>query len=179
MKKYTKIIVSIIIIICIFLRIFYLNLNYGKTCKYEYEYEFGEECCFNDIIYKIQSVNIYDDIEDAREFFGKSQQEENTYEQKIIVIGVEVTYVGDKDNTTLYVSKDHIQIGSYTNGIWNTLRLQQDRELIKGQTKTVYLITSIVNSKYAISKKSWENPPIGKCELVLSTYPQIIIMKCK
>ena len=63
MKKYTKIIVSIIIIICIFLRIFYVNLNCDKTCKYEYE--FGEECCFNDIIYKIQSVNIYDDIKNS------------------------------------------------------------------------------------------------------------------
>lgn len=175
--KRIRIIVSIIIVICISARIIYINVDdNNRACKYEYR--FGEECCFNDIVYKIQSVNVYDDIEEAREFFVKSQQEENVYEQKIIVIGVEVTYVGDEDKTTLYVSKNHIQMGSYTNGIWNTTKLREDRELIKGQTKTVYLITSIVNSKYAISNESWNNPPIEKCELILSTYPQIIIMKC-
>lgn len=177
MKRRTQIITVIIIIICIVLRIIYVNVHSDKADKYVYE--FGEECCFNDIVYKIRSINIYDDIEEARQFFEKSQQEENVYEQKIVVIGVDVTYVGDEEKTTLFVSKNRIQIGAYTNGIWNTARLQKDRELIKGETKTVYLITSIVNSKYAISEKSWDSPPLEKCELVLSTYPSIIVLKCK
>ena len=177
MKRRIQIIAVIIIIICIVSRIIYVNVYSDKVDKYVYE--FGEECCFNDIVYKIRSVNVYDDIEEARQFFEKSQQEENFYEQKIVVIGVDVTYVGDEEKTTLLVSKNRIQIGACSNGMWNTARLRKDSELIKGESKTVYLITSIVNSKYAISKKSWDSPPLEKCELVLSTYPQAIIMKCK
>ena len=64
MKRRIQIIAVIIIIICIVSRIIYVNVYSDKVDKYVYE--FGEECCFNDIVYKIRSVNVYDDIEEAR-----------------------------------------------------------------------------------------------------------------
>lgn len=160
----------------IFVRIIYVNVSCVRTGKYVYDQ--GEECSYNDIVYKIKSVNIYDNVDDAREYFEKSEFENSAYESKILVIGVDVTYIGDQDKTNLLVSKFHIQFGAYTNGIWNTSKLQNDKELIKGQTKTVYLVTNIVNSKYLLSKSSWNHLDSKKCELVLSTYPDIIIMKC-
>ena len=63
MKRRIQIIAVIIIIICIVSRIIYVNVYSDKVDNYVYE--FGEECCLNDIVYKIRSVNVYEDIEEA------------------------------------------------------------------------------------------------------------------
>lgn len=174
-RKYIITIIFVILAIIVG-RIIYVNMNYEGPEKSVYTY--GKECIYNDFSYRISSFGIYDNIDEIKEFVWKTDDFVEGSDTSYVVIGVDVTYVGSQEKANFFLRNLRIQSGAWTNGIYSTEQLKQNRELLRGQTKTLYFMTTVSHVKYAISHSTWNNLENRKFELVLSTYPDIIIMEC-
>lgn len=178
-KKIVTITVALIISIIFIIRVVYVNVKYNDIMPHKIVYKYGEQCTYKDVVYQVKDWKVYDSEDEAREYIGEGVYDIYEGESKVVIVAVDVTYIGDADTYKLSLSNKHIQSGGWTNGIIRTARFSSDRELVKGETKTIYLYVNVSNTVSAISPSEFSRIDKRKFEFVLSTYPDIIIMECQ
>lgn len=175
-KRKVCIIVLILIVIMCAARILYININNSGPDSQVYKY--GEICTYKNINYKIIDSKVYDSMDEIKQYDFHFDQSD-TFPSKLLVIGVELTYIGDEEQYKFSTREMHVQASAWTNGICDISYENNSNVLEKGISKTAYILVEIVNSGFTISQKHWENVYDLDYELVVSTYPEINIMKCK
>lgn len=169
--------VIIAFVLC-FGRIIYVNAGYVKPARTVYR--IGQECIYKDFSYKVTGRTVYDTAGEITEttYQDVSDTAEREYQTKYVVIGLSVTYVGEQEKGEFSISGLNVQSGPWSNGLSNFYDLMRDdRELVRGEPKMFYMISTL--SSASIAKSSWNGLKDRKYELVLSAYPEIIIMECQ
>lgn len=166
-----------ILVFCVCIaRIIYVNASSERPSRFVYEK--GEACTYQDMTYRISDCSIYEQEEDVQRYISDfSDQGKQLYETRYVVIGMEVTYVGTEQQKKFSKSGMHVQANAWTNGIEAYEFTDQDSILLPNQTKKVYMCVRVVHSKWTVTEHFWTHLEDRPYEVVLSTYPDIIIMK--
>lgn len=176
-KRKMCVFIAVFIFIIYIARVVYVNANYDKP--HEYIYDKGTECIYNDFKYYVKQHNIYDgDDEEFLDYNFNINRGKNNSPTKYLVIELNCTYVGEQDKEKLSTMTWRVQTNTWHNGIYDVKYSDNINEFTPNQTKNIYLCVGIVNSGYTIRNSHWNNLDNLDYQLILRSYPEIVILKC-
>lgn len=173
-----RLIISLVIVgifITYFSRVFYVNFTSNKIDKISYEK--GKTVQNKDYLYTLKSTKILNVDQLNSEY--KLNIANSLYDIDYVVAEIEVEYIGDKESAPCLLANTSFQSGAWHNGQAMDAFYQingNSIKLEKGKKYTLY--TTGMLSKIMFLDKDWKKLNDMKFELVLSTYPQEIVLEC-
>jgi len=176
MKK--KLIIGLVIIalfIIYFTRVYYVNATGGKIEKFEYA--IGQTAEYNNYLYTVKSTRVLN-VDELNQEFKLKIENGASYDIKYIVSEIEMEYTGDIASPVCPLLYATYQSGAWHNGESEAFLQINNNSMKMEKGKKYTLYTAGALTEIGFSKDDWKKVNDMKFELVLSTYPKEIILKC-
>ena len=176
MKK--KLIIGLVItvlFITYFARVYYVNATGGRIEKVEYA--MGQTAEYNNYLYTVKSTRVLN-LDELNQEFNLNIKNGTSYEIKYIVTEIEMEYTGDIASPVCPLLYATYQSGAWHNGETDAFSQinANSMNMEKGKKYTLYTAGGL--TEIGFSKDDWKKVNDMKFELVLSTYPKEIVLKC-
>lgn len=177
-KKIICQLVLICLLVLYFARVILVNLRYDKPDIVIYKK--GDVCTYGDFSFcmKTKEFMTYDEI---RRNFSEIKEDYSVNDGDLfMIVGFDVTYNGDEEKATPKLTSVRFQSEGWFNGeeyAMLSILNPAGREIMRGETKRIHL--AVYTGKITFADKDWMNVRNRQYNMTLSTYPDVIRMRCE
>ncbi len=158
-------------------RVAVVNMQYDKPEIITYEK--GEVCEYKDFAYCMKTKEFLT-ADEMKKRCGAGTIDASVEPQDLfLVVGFDVTYQGEQEEATAPIAYFTFESNAFKQGVGflHIALNPEGRGVRRGETKRMYLAAYLPTKLFA--KRHWSGIRERRYNMVLATYPDIIIMRCE
>lgn len=155
-------------------RVCAVNLSYDKPKLIIYEK--GDVCELGDFSYCVRTKELLTQLELQKRYGATPIQNYET--ESVLLVGIDITYNGAEESARPDMDIT-FESKAWRNGAitqWTYQINPESTYIARNETKRIYIATSV--AKITFAKRHWNSITHRSYQIVLSTYPDLIVMRC-